>query len=319
MSRAPLISVVMAARDASKWVGDAVRSVLAQDMRALELIMVDDGSRDDTIILAHEAAAGDKRLIILEQPQKGLSAARNAGIGRARGKWIAFADADDIVDSRMLSTLLGVARTRRTQAVSSPLQPFLRKPSRSLRNPGDSRLYDSRVAVAMALLRRGLDSSVCGKLYSRELFEGLRFTEGKHYEDLDIFYRLWLRSDGVAHVHFPLYFYRQHPESFLHRWSPARTDVLDVTMRMERFMREQCPELLSVARVRSFRAACNVMRAMRLHGIQEPDVRNRCLEIIAGRRSDVLFGHGPRLRDKMAALAAYLLKNDNRQQNPTDR
>ena len=301
----------MAARDAEKWIGAAVESVLAQDMRALELIMVDDGSRDDTSSRALEAAAGDKRLSIIEQPQRGLSAARNAAISAARGEWITFVDADDIVDPRMLSTLLGVGRTRRTQAVSSPLQPFWSKPHLYTRTPGGSRFYDSHVAVAMALLRRGLDSSVCGKLYSRELFEGLRFTEGKHYEDLDIFYRLWLRSDGVAHVHFPFYFYRQHPESFLHRWSPARTDVLDVAARMERFMREQCPELLGVARVRSFRAACNVIRAMHFYRVKDPATRSRCLRIIANRRTDVLFSRGPRLRDKIAALGALFIKPTN--------
>src|SRR6185312_11793255 len=84
------ISVVIPAYNAAAYVGDALASIAAQTCRPAEVIVVDDGSADDTAAIA--AAAG---AIVIRQPNGGASAARNAGVARARSQWIAFLDADD--------------------------------------------------------------------------------------------------------------------------------------------------------------------------------------------------------------------------------
>lgn len=94
VARGPLVSVVMPAHDAGATVGAAVESALAQSMPELELIVVDDGSGDDTAEVVESIA--DPRLALLRQDCGGPGAARNAGIRRASGEWIALLDADDI-------------------------------------------------------------------------------------------------------------------------------------------------------------------------------------------------------------------------------
>jgi hypothetical protein len=91
----PRFSVVIPCHRAAATIAMAVRSVLTQTEADLELIVVDDGSPDDSAALAVAAADGDKRLLLLRQPNAGVAAARNAGIARARGALIAFLDADD--------------------------------------------------------------------------------------------------------------------------------------------------------------------------------------------------------------------------------
>lgn len=92
----PLISVIMPSRNAGVWVEAAVRSVLAQSWRNLELLFVDDASTDDTARRAEAAADGDPRFILIRRSARsGAYGARNAALERARGHWIAIQDSDE--------------------------------------------------------------------------------------------------------------------------------------------------------------------------------------------------------------------------------
>ena len=91
----PLVSVVIPTRDRRDSTAEAVASVLAQTWRDLELVVVDDGSADGTA--EHlEASFSDPRLRVLRQENRGVSAARNRGVGATSGAWVAFLDSDDL-------------------------------------------------------------------------------------------------------------------------------------------------------------------------------------------------------------------------------
>lgn len=96
VSDGPLISVIMPSRNAGRWVAAAVRSVLDQSWRNLELLFVDDASTDDTAARALAAADGDPRFVLIRQAERsGAYGARNAALGQARGHWIAIQDSDE--------------------------------------------------------------------------------------------------------------------------------------------------------------------------------------------------------------------------------
>lgn len=91
--QAPLVSVVIPAYNCARFVREAVDSALAQDYPALEVIVVDDGSSDDTGLVL---ASYGTRIRLFSQPNRGCAAARNAGVAHARGRYIAFLDGDDV-------------------------------------------------------------------------------------------------------------------------------------------------------------------------------------------------------------------------------
>lgn len=95
---APAVSIVMPAYNAAPFIEEAVRSVIAQDFTDWELLIVEDGSTDETPAIATRLAAGDPRVTLLRNPRKGVSAARNTGVEAARGRYIGFLDADDTLD-----------------------------------------------------------------------------------------------------------------------------------------------------------------------------------------------------------------------------
>lgn len=99
----PLVSVVIPVRNMGRYLGDALRSVFAQDFRPIEVIVVDDGSTDDSA----EVARSFSDVAYLHQVQQGVAAARNAGIARSRGEYVAFQDADDLWAPNKLALQVG--------------------------------------------------------------------------------------------------------------------------------------------------------------------------------------------------------------------
>jgi teichuronic acid biosynthesis glycosyltransferase TuaG len=107
----PLVSVVMPAHDAEKYIAKPMASVLAQTWRNVELIVVDDASRDGTLALVEDLARTDERIRIVRlSPNGGVAAARNAGVAVARGSCIAFLDSDDWWHPRKLELQLASMR-----------------------------------------------------------------------------------------------------------------------------------------------------------------------------------------------------------------
>lgn len=108
----PTVSVIMAAYNAARYIGSAIESVQAQTFSDWELIVVNDGSKDETGAIAEQFAAADKRIQVLHQANSGAPGrARNAALAVAKGQFIAFLDADDLYSSERLEILVNALRS----------------------------------------------------------------------------------------------------------------------------------------------------------------------------------------------------------------
>lgn len=103
------ITVIVPVYNASKYIGDCIESILAQTFIDYELILINDGSRDDSGAICDLYAAKDSRIHVIHTPNRGVSAARNTGLDSAVGGWVAFVDADDTVGRDYLKQLYGGA------------------------------------------------------------------------------------------------------------------------------------------------------------------------------------------------------------------
>jgi succinoglycan biosynthesis protein ExoO len=118
----PIISVVIAARNAAPYVASAIESALRQTVRDIEVIAVDDGSSDGTFAAVATAAQRDRRVVALRMDRHvGAAAARNHAISVARGKWIAILDADDLFRPMRLERLLAVADATEADLIADNL------------------------------------------------------------------------------------------------------------------------------------------------------------------------------------------------------
>ena len=111
MNNSPVVSVVVPVYNAAAFLGRGVDSILAQSFRDFELILVDDGSKDDSGAICDKYAEQDDRVRVVHQENAGVSAARNAGMKVARGEWVTFVDSDDMVLDCFLESLVAAVRT----------------------------------------------------------------------------------------------------------------------------------------------------------------------------------------------------------------
>lgn len=224
------ITIVVPAYNAAPWIAECLESILAQSFGDWQAIIVDDGSTDNTADIAAGYARRDGRIRLLSRPNGGPSAARNTALDAMHGRYVTFVDADDTIHPEALQRLIDLADRHPdipTVACRYTAHPFdTSKPLPEAR----PRILSARDAVIATLRRRPYHEPMsCAKIFRADLFDGLRYTEGRRYEDLDIFYKLYWRAGAIVHDTTPIYFYRQHHASFVHRWDSHRADVLDVT------------------------------------------------------------------------------------------
>jgi glycosyltransferase involved in cell wall biosynthesis len=201
----PLVSVVMPAYNAERTIGAAATSVLWQSVRELELIVVDDGSLDDTVDVVN-ALPGPVRL--LRQENRGVAAARNAGIELARGEFIAFCDADDLLFETHLEALLDVWHRSADGGMATANAYWLLPggiSGRKLRHRGRFPAFSDQRA---ALLQSNFISTM--SLLPRDILNQVgTFDETlRQAEDWELWLRIVFAGHRVVHQPRPLALYR---------------------------------------------------------------------------------------------------------------
>lgn len=303
-----MISVIVPIYNVEAFVEQAVDSVLSQTLSDWELILVDDGSTDGSGRLCDAYAARDGRIRVVHKSNGGLSDARNAGLDVARGEWISFLDGDDRLAPEALRLMMDAALRTRAEVVSADFYASAdaSEAPQGLKPRYEAATVSGREAVSRMLYQQGPNHSAWGKIYARGLWRNLRFRRGTWYEDLDVFYRVLLRSRGVALLPDRLYLYRLHAGSFTQRWSERRLDVLDVADRMVDYLGRHYPDLLWAARERRMSAAMNMLGLMEANGSDDAAARARCLKIIRGQRLRSILDRRVRLQSRVAAVMSYV-------------
>lgn len=235
----PLVSIIMPMYNAGRFVGECVDSVLAQDMPDWELLVVDDGSTDaSAAIVAGRMAAAGGRLRLLSQSNSGVSAARNRALDEARGRYVMFVDADDVLPPGALSAYADAAR-----GLGYP--DMLRCEYTAVDADG-APLFASKAAmntrsgfVAMdsaAFYRRCVRSEFFLWLLwiRRECIGTLRFVAGRAFmEDAEFLLRLAPAVGRCAYTSGRLYLYRKYSEAASAHLTPKKAaDVCAIIRRI---------------------------------------------------------------------------------------
>lgn len=108
--RQPIISIIVPVYNAEKYLARCIDSILSQSLKNIEVILVDDGSVDQSKSIENDYRQRDERIVVVHQENQGVSAARNNGISKARGKFVGFIDADDTMDPNMLEQMTAAIR-----------------------------------------------------------------------------------------------------------------------------------------------------------------------------------------------------------------
>ncbi len=204
----PLVSVIVPVYNVGPYLDQCLSSLVGQVYEDIEIIIIDDGSTDDGASIAKSYSADDNRVILIEQENFGLSAARNAGLEIAGGEYVLFVDGDDWVDIDVCSHLIDLAQTRDADVVVYGLKFHSDSNVRCRKNF----VYDGGIGGEEYLLESmksgGFSPTVCNKLFRKSIIDTIVFPVGLRYEDIYFSFMSILSSDRVCATNDFFYNYR---------------------------------------------------------------------------------------------------------------
>lgn len=215
MGHETLLSVIIPVYNVEEYLVKCVDSILGQTYRSLEVILVNDGSKDGSGRICDDFAAKDPRVKVIHQENGGLSRARNAGIEAATGEYITFVDSDDWIEADAYEHLLSLIEKYQVKLVCGgnfDVDGGTGEKKLGL-CPKKEEVLTAEEFVGRMLLWDGFDSSACDKIYHRSLLENFRYPEGKVCEDVAITYKIVLSTDRAALSDRPFYNYYHRPGS----------------------------------------------------------------------------------------------------------
>ncbi|HEX7292073.1 MAG TPA: glycosyltransferase [Conexibacter sp.] len=302
----PLVSVLVPARDAERFLAEALESALAQPL-ALELLVCDDGSRDGTRAVARRLGA---RVLCHDRPC-GVVAARNALLAAARGRYVAFLDADDVYLPGGLAAQVALLERRADVVLVHGGAEIIDEDGRELppwRRPfSDDAVEDGPAAFAELLLSNELVTSTVVARRSALLAAGGFHRVGPSSSDWDLWLRL-TRHGAVAYRAAPVARYRQHPASISAATTATgarlRCDARVIHRALSLCASHGCTDGRCSRRARSALAARALLVAGDLHVRGERRSALRALLLAARMRPDLL-------RAGLAALARAIVARDD--------
>ncbi len=207
------LSIIVPVYKAEKYISRCVDSILAQTFKDFELILIDDGSPDNSGNICDEYAEKDNRIKVIHQQNKGCSAARNAGIKQAQGEYIGFVDSDDWINSLMYEKLLEILEKYDADIVKSGFDLTDGKDSHSYE------LFDKSLTVEeeniLDYYYMGAKGSVIwNAVYKAEIVKKVIFPVGCRYEDVYASYMYLALAKRAVFVRDCYYNYFDNPEAF---------------------------------------------------------------------------------------------------------
>ena len=212
MTHTPVISVIIPVYNVEPWLLECLDSICAQTFTDWECICVDDGSTDSSLAILNEFATKDNRFRVIRREHSNAGACRNAGMDRARGKFLQFLDSDDVFSPGMLETMLSASKTSGADIAVCKVRMFHdgksvpRLPSRA-RNRVDAEYANP--ATSLDIFHRFV-GRVWDKLFRKATIDrhGLRFQEIRTANDTRFVYCALALAGKVAVVDVPLVAYR---------------------------------------------------------------------------------------------------------------
>lgn len=220
----PLVSIIVPVYNVEKYLKKCIQSIINQTYKNLEIILVDDGSSDNSGKICDEFAQKDNRIKVIHKTNGGLSDARNAGLDIMSGEWVSFVDSDDFVDKFHIENLYLQAIKNNSDICVCGFKIVNEdyKTIRSIKvNISDS--LNGNLAFKYSLNSK-IDPSFCNKIFKSSLFKNARFVNGICYEDRELIHRIFYKVDRVSFLDSESYFYLERVGSTMNHINKKKID-----------------------------------------------------------------------------------------------
>lgn len=209
----PLVSIIMPAFNVGSYISEAIASVLAQDYLSIELIIVDDGSTDDTLSTVEEMLSRcHLEHVVISQENAGVSAARNRGVSLSHGDYFICIDPDDVLVENAISSMVSYALESEMPVVACDYFRFMAAPDTRAREASGRVISQSDAVWGYCM--RTLRMFAPGLLLAANLKTAVKYDDAVRFEE-DIMYVWGVLFDlrAIGYIDAPLYGYRKRPGS----------------------------------------------------------------------------------------------------------
>lgn len=229
-----MVSIIVPVYNAEKYLQECVDSLLRQTYKDIEIILVNDGSHDNSGGICEEYAGKDYRVKYLSQENGGVSVARNVALDIAKGEYVCFVDSDDVVDDRFIETLLGMAGTG-----SFAICGYTRDQTK-LGEKGDARRrYDANNYIIQIFSESLIHPNIWMMLFKNNIIQSasLRFTPGcVRNEDTEFYIKYMTYEKDILVSDYKGYFYRDNPNSAVHKFNEKSLTFIEADQRISDYL-----------------------------------------------------------------------------------
>lgn len=235
------VSVIVPVYNVEKYLDRCIESMVNQSYDNIEIILVDDGSTDKCSLICDFWKEKDARINVIHQINRGLSAARNAGLEVFNGEYVTFIDSDDYISYNYIEVLLELLLRCKADIAVANFR-YIYEDNSGISK--EANIYNTVKSGRDIILeeRRGISYGIsCAKLYKSALFENLRFPIGKYHEDEFVFYEVMWQASKVVCTNKALYYYLQRSNSIMGQGaSPQKMrDVVEARKHRKLFFEEK--------------------------------------------------------------------------------
>jgi len=250
----PLITVIVPCYNVEKYVDKCISSIVGQTYSNLEILLIDDGSTDQTGILCDAWQEKDKRIRVIHQQNEGLSYARKTGIENTTAEYVAFVDSDDWIDPNMFASMIQALISSNSDIAQCGYRKMYEdgriEHCNTNGKAGSFETVGQVEGVLLILDGRKWDSFMWNKIFKTKLFKHIVFPKGRMYEDIPIMFWLFHYAWQSVYLYDEYYFYFQRSTSITQNTNVAkkmknRYDFYEAYYERSQFV-EQHPEYHSI-------------------------------------------------------------------------
>lgn len=243
------ITVIVPVYNMEDYLRKCINSILGQTHENIELILINDGSKDNSLAICNEYKKIDSRVTVIDKENGGQGSARNMALDIASGDYISFIDSDDWIENDMYEFMLNLMLKEQVELVQCGSYSAYNE-NKIVNKPFGTEVYAlNKIDALKSQLKSEIYSIThgpCDKLYDKKLFAGLRFDTGYYFEDTALIYKLIDRAEKVISTKIPKYYVRINPSSTSRSaFNIKRSVLVDVYKDMETFFQSK-PEYSSL-------------------------------------------------------------------------
>lgn len=277
----PKISVIVPVYNVEKYLNKCIDSILEQTFKDMEIILINDGSTDNSKNICNTYKQKDNRIKVIHKENGGLSDARNVGIDISTGEYIAFIDSDDWVEKTMLEYLYNLGNINNADIVQGDYIEAYDENCTINKVSEEIIKYDSQHILDELYGEKCTKTVVVwNKIYKRELFKEIRFPKGKLHEDEFTTYKLFHRANLIIDTNKTIYYYRQREGSITNSCFNIRhLDQLDaIKERKEYFIENRLDKLADKTENKLFWQTKDIYFKIYISEIRDKDLILKKLE-----------------------------------------